>query len=266
MGRRCRSATGCRRSRPLTRRLSWSARGSCDGFLLVRELIDTDTALSFAREIDRAFAERERHEQGARSDAAYYEAFRPQERFGAVAGREWIKEGGGVLAVDAPQLCFEMMELFGAAGVPDLVAGYLGEPPLISAHKTTLRKAEPTSPERGTRMVHSWARFVRSTCGCPCRAVATNPRVSTSFRGASIARHRRRILARLRRLAGEGRGGRWPRRDSQADLRAGRRVFFDELFLHQTGSDPSMPKPRFAIESWFFGGSAFPTDYAPVAV
>ena len=43
-------------------------------------------------------------------------------------------------------------------------------------------------------------------------------------------------------------------------------LFFDELFLHQTGSDPSMPKPRFAIESWFFGGSAFPAEYGPLAV
>ncbi len=32
------------------------------------------------------------------------------------------------------------------------------------------------------------------------------------------------------------------------------------------GSDPSMPKPRFAIEGWFFGGSAFPREYAPIAV
>jgi hypothetical protein len=43
-------------------------------------------------------------------------------------------------------------------------------------------------------------------------------------------------------------------------------LLFDELFLHQTGSDASMPKPRFAIESWFFGGSAFPGEYAPIAV
>ncbi len=43
-------------------------------------------------------------------------------------------------------------------------------------------------------------------------------------------------------------------------------LFFDELFLHQTASDPSMPNPRYAIENWFFGGSAFPSDYAPVAV
>lgn len=43
-------------------------------------------------------------------------------------------------------------------------------------------------------------------------------------------------------------------------------VLFDELFLHQTGSEPNMPNPRYAIESWFFGTSAFPSDYAPIAV
>ena len=43
-------------------------------------------------------------------------------------------------------------------------------------------------------------------------------------------------------------------------------LLFDDLFLHKTGSDPSMPKPRYAIENWFFGGSAFPETYAPIAV
>ena len=42
-------------------------------------------------------------------------------------------------------------------------------------------------------------------------------------------------------------------------------LLFDEMFLHQTGSDPSMPNPRYAIESWFFGPSAFPEEYAPIA-
>lgn len=43
-------------------------------------------------------------------------------------------------------------------------------------------------------------------------------------------------------------------------------LFFDERFLHQTGSDRSMPNPRFAVESWFFVGSAFPPGYAPLAL
>ena len=41
---------------------------------------------------------------------------------------------------------------------------------------------------------------------------------------------------------------------------------FDELFLHKTGSYPQMPKPRYAIESWFFGRSGFSQEYAPIAV
>jgi hypothetical protein len=43
-------------------------------------------------------------------------------------------------------------------------------------------------------------------------------------------------------------------------------LFFDELFLHQTASDPAMPNPRYAIESWFFAPSGFPGDYAPLVV
>ena len=46
----------------------------------------------------------------------------------------------------------------------------------------------------------------------------------------------------------------------------GAALFFDEVFLHTTGTEPTMPNPRYAIENWFFGGSSFPTDYAPIAV
>jgi peptidoglycan/LPS O-acetylase OafA/YrhL len=42
-------------------------------------------------------------------------------------------------------------------------------------------------------------------------------------------------------------------------------VLTDEKFLHATGSDPSMPKPRFAIENWFLGPSGSPDD-TPIAV
>jgi len=42
-------------------------------------------------------------------------------------------------------------------------------------------------------------------------------------------------------------------------------LLFDEKFLHQTGSDPSMPNPRYAVESWFFGPSAYPENFVPIA-
>jgi hypothetical protein len=42
-------------------------------------------------------------------------------------------------------------------------------------------------------------------------------------------------------------------------------LLFDDLFLHTTAAEPSMPKSRWAIESWFFGASASPADYSPLA-
>ena len=43
-------------------------------------------------------------------------------------------------------------------------------------------------------------------------------------------------------------------------------LFFDGMLLHQTGSDPSMPRARFGIENWFFGASAFPENFTPIAI
>jgi hypothetical protein len=42
-------------------------------------------------------------------------------------------------------------------------------------------------------------------------------------------------------------------------------LLFDELCLHSTALDPSMTKTRYAVESWFFGPSAYPEDYVPLA-
>ena len=42
-------------------------------------------------------------------------------------------------------------------------------------------------------------------------------------------------------------------------------LLFDELFLHATGTSPDMPDTRYAIECWFFGHSAFPGEYRPLA-
>jgi hypothetical protein len=43
-------------------------------------------------------------------------------------------------------------------------------------------------------------------------------------------------------------------------------LLFDELFLHATAAEPGMTEPRYAVECWFFGPSAYPDGYAPLAV
>jgi hypothetical protein len=40
---------------------------------------------------------------------------------------------------------------------------------------------------------------------------------------------------------------------------------FDDMFLHSTAADDSMTERRYAIESWFFGPSGFPSEYVSLA-
>ncbi len=240
-----------------------------DGCLLVRGLVDRDEALRFADQIDRSFDERERHDAGEAVAEGYYEEFVLHPPFDPYLGRPWIKMGGGVYAADSPMLSFEMNEMFQAAGLPQLVSGYLGEPALISVHKTTLRKADPSVP--GTwhqdgkfmgpvRALNLWLSLSR--CGDEAPGLNIVPR---RLDGYAPTKTEEAVLdTQVSRTKAEEAAG--DRQIIRPIFEPGDALFFDELFLHETGSDPSMPNPRFAIESWFFGASGFPAAYAPIAV
>jgi hypothetical protein len=239
-----------------------------DGCVLVRGLVDREAALRFAELIDRAFAERERRDAGEPAAAGYYEEFVPNRRWSGGVGREWIKEGGGVLAADSPLVAYEMLELFRAADLAPLVDGYLGEPALISVHKTTLRKALPSVPgawhQDGkfmgpVRSLNLWLSLSR--CGDVAPGLDIVPRrldhlVATQTDDAILDMQ----VSRAKAEEAAGDAG-----IVRPIFEPGDALLFDEMFLHQTASDPSMPHPRYAIENWFFGSSSFPADYAPVA-
>jgi hypothetical protein len=240
-----------------------------DGCLLVRGLFPHDAALHLAGGIDRAFAERDRHDEGEEHDERYYEEFLPHTRFGPVPWRPWIKMGGGVLAADSPRLAFEMLELFRAGRVADLATGYLGEPAVFSVHKTTLRKADPTVGgawhQDGNfmgpvRALNLWVSLSR--CGDESPGLDLVPTrmdlLESGTEGASLSFE---VTQQQAEEAAAAAG----KQILRPIFEPGDALFFDELFLHQTGSDPAMPKPRYAIENWFFGPSAFPGDYAPIA-
>jgi hypothetical protein len=239
-----------------------------DGCLLVRGLVGREDALHFADQIDRAFEERERSGPGDKSQNGYYEEFYPEPGYDGMTSRSWIKEGGGLLAVDSPMLSFEMIEMFQRAGIQRLVKEYLGEPGLISGEKTTLRKAEPQVPGAwhqdgafmgDVRALNLWLSLSR--CGDESPGLDILPRrldylVTTQTEEAMLS-------YQISQAKAEEAAGDTP--IIRPIFEPGDALFFDDLFLHQTGSDPSMPKPRYAIESWFFGASAFP-EYIPVVV
>lgn len=238
------------------------------GSLLVRGLVGREEALRFAAAVDRSFRERDRRDAGSDPLADYYDEFEPDERFSAPMSRDWIKVGGGVLAADSPRLMFEMFEIFSRAGFEDLIPGYLGERAAISTQKTTLRKAEP-SVRGGWHQDGAFMGDVRSL-----NVWVSLSRCGDESPGLDIVPRR---LDDLVELGGEGTILSYQVSQQTAEKAAGDTpivrpifepgdvLFFDDLCLHQTAAEPSMPNPRFAIESWFFGPSAFPGDYAPLA-
>ena len=250
-------------------------RGGIDehGYVLVRELIDRDTALGLADQIEAAFQARDDRGDGV------YEQFAPDP---PILGRSWVTVGGGLLAVDSPPVFVAMAEIFDRIGLRRVIEEFLGEPIMISAEKTTLRRADP-APAGGwhqdgsfmgaTRALNVWVAL--SDCGVDAPGLEFVPQrldglIATGGEGSG-AEHLdtpdgdevspKSVLVApndAERAAGEI-GVKNPR------FAPGDVMLFDDRFLHRTGSNPEMTKPRYAIESWFFGASGFPGDYPPLA-
>jgi|SRR5215207_9067812 len=241
-----------------------------DGCLLVRGLVPRDRALHFAGEIDTAFAERDKHDDARPHSREYYHEFLPHARFGPVGLRGWIKMCGGVLAADSPKVAFEMSELFRAARVPELAQGYLGEPPVLSVHKSTLRKQDPSiggawhqdgtfmGPVRALNVWLSLSRCGDESPGLDILPARLEEYVTAGTDDAALS-------YQVAQTKAEEAAERVGKPIVRPIFEPGDALFFDERFLHATGPDSSMAKPRYAIENWFFGPSRFPGDYAPIA-
>lgn len=247
------------------------------GCLLVRGLADRDDAARMAAEIARAYEVRESLAEGESDDDGYYDELRldpPR----AVLGRPWVAKSGGMFAVDSPRLLAAMFDLFEQAGLSSVIGGYLGERPLVSAEKCTLRQTTPDLPggwhQDGkflgdVKAMNLWMSL--SHCGDVAPGLEFVPRRFDAVQETEP------VWVEDYDGTGEGRMVDLGIQDDTAAELAGpdgisRPIFepgdallFDELFLHSTALDPAMTETRYAIESWFFAPSAFPETYVPVA-
>jgi Sulfotransferase family len=240
------------------------------GALLVRSLVDPDEAAHLVEEIKRAFAAREAGAHGGGANDGYYEEFSPEpERFGYMS-RGLVREGG-IWPADSPRLMFEMLETFEGAGLRRIAHEYMGGPPALSIQKSTLRKVTP-EVGHGFAGWHQDGAFLGNVR-------ALNVWLSLSHCGDDapgldlVARRFDHIVP----TGTEGAVFDWVVSPTMVEevaagapilrpiFEPGDVMLFDELFLHASGTDPSMSKVRFAIESWFFGPSAFPGNYTPLA-
>jgi hypothetical protein len=161
-----------------------------------------------------------------------------------------------------------LLEAYDDLGLRDVVEGYLGERPVLSANKCTLRRVETTAGTdwhqdgaflgAGIRALNIWVAL--TDCGVDAPGMDLVPRrfdevVETGTGGAifdwAVGPD---TVAQLSADAPVVR----PR------FRAGDALLFDDLFLHRTAIDPSMNRSRYAIESWFFAPTSYPDGQVPI--
>jgi hypothetical protein len=163
----------------------------------------------------------------------------------------------------------ELVDTIADVGLGRAINAYLGERPVLSVNKCTLRRvgAEPTNANwhqdgaflgDGIRSVNVWMSL--SHCGRDAPGLDIVPRrfdrvLETGTDGAIFPWT---MGPGLIDRVSEGAPVCRP------EFEPGDVLLFDDLFLHRTAADPAMTRPRHAIETWFFAPSTYPDGQIPL--
>lgn len=183
--------------------------------------------------------------------------------------RKFIRDSGGLWTAYSPRMLFELFELVDDLGIGQLMTDYLGERPLLSANKCTLRRVPPETVTGGWHQdgaflgdhVGSFNFWVSlSRCGVDAPGLDIVPRridrVLTS--GEDDAQFDWSLSEAAVLAAADGAPIVRP------EFEAGDALLFDHRLVHRTGATTGMTRQRHALESWFFAPSAYPGGQMPI--
>lgn len=244
------------------------------GCVLVRGLVPHDRVERLVEGIDSALAASDAAGDGATDvDAGWYTPGSMPDRVSnglpEDANRRFLRERGGLWTADSPRMLFELFELVDEVGIGRLMTEHLGERPLLSALKCTLRRVPPDLVVMGGW--HQDGSFLGDDIG------AFNLWLSLSRCGRD-APGLDLVPKRVARVLHSDEESRFDWSLSEAavlaaagetpivrpDFEPGDALLFDHLLVHRTATSPEMTRPRHAIESWFFAPSAYPVGQLPI--
>jgi len=165
-------------------------------------------------------------------------------------------------------MLFELFEFVDDLGLGALMTEFLGERPLMSGIKGTLRRVPPDVEVDGRwhqdgaflgeriAALNIWVTLTR--CGVDAPGLDIVPKRFEHVVQDAQAKYDWSLSdeAVLEASAGTP--------IVRPELEAGDALLFDHLLLHRTGASPGMIHERHAIESWFFAPSAYPLDQLPI--
>jgi hypothetical protein len=235
------------------------------GCLIVRGLLSVDVVDELKAGIDSALSACEQTKRGHATlqTRTWYSRIPLTGRRESANGRTFAELGNSVFTADSPRMLFNVIELIKAKGIDRVIGSYLGERPVLSIGKSTLRRVPPQVRPgdwhqdgaflgAATRTVDMWLSL--SHCGDDAPGLDMVPRrlgdiVETGTHGAefdwSVGHSVAEAAAKGRPIASPIFG-------------PGDAVFFDQLFLHRTAGRAGLQRERYAIETWFFAPSTFP--------
>lgn len=245
------------------------------GCVKVPGLIPATGAQVFISGIDRAFDGCDRWMADPYSGELdpWFEPFIPPGGGALHLTRPWLRNGGGLFTGDSPRLANRWFELVHEIGLFDLIADHFGEAPVTSLDKCALRRIG-----RGDGDGIEWHQD-GSFLGAENRAVNVWLSLSDTARSPGLEIVSRRFESIVETGTG-GAGYDWSTGPEvvaelgrtnpvvQPHFAPGDALIFDGLLLHRTAQlDPPAPERRYAIETWFFRPSAFPSHQEiPLAI
>lgn len=252
-------------------RTGWSR----SGCVLVRGLISADRAARLAGGIDQAIAAFDAATAGDEGvDPGWYEPRSMPDRVEPglpdAARRRLLRETGGLWTADSPHMLFELFELIDDVGIGAVMTDFLGERPMLSAIKGTLRRVPPEEVIGGW---HQDGAFLGEDVG------AFNIWLSLSECGRDapgLDIVPRRVDRVVRSERENGAQFDWSLSDeavlaaadgipiARPEFHPGDALLFDHLLVHRTAASKEMVRDRYAIESWFFAPSSYPTRQLPI--
>ena len=238
------------------------------GSVLVRGWLSADVAGELREQVAKALSVGgAAMAEGRASDPPWFERFEPHESYDVEGfGRVFTHWVQSLLTVDSPRALARVVDAMRDAGTGELLQEYLGEWPVLSAKKSTLRRAYGSSPNGWhqdgaflgpyTKTVNTWIALT------PCGVDA--PSIDMVVHGFDEIVETGTDDARFDWSVGDAVIERLGLRVERPVFEPGDALFFNQMSLHRSGIEPTMTGERVAIESWFFAPSTCPSEQIPL--
>lgn len=181
--------------------------------------------------------------------------------------RNFHRQSGSAMCIEAPSIAEALLQFYEQHGIKEIVTDYLGEAPCLSVKKWVLRRSMLPVAEAGW---HQDGAFMGADINTINMWIPlTHCGGETGAPGMDVVPQRLFGIA-----SAEGAQFEWSVSDSHVnqsnstvapEFNSGDAFFFDHYFLHRTQYRPDFGQLRYAIETWFFGSSAFPKNQIPLS-